>query len=76
MNFTTKKINDIEIINPLSDEIKPIQHEEIIKTKYPIVEIIAKKNSGKSTTIYNMLKHQVLIKPPGCNIYIFSSTAF
>jgi hypothetical protein len=57
MNFTTKKINDIEIINPLTDEIKPILHEEIINTKYPIVEIIAKKNSGKSTTIYNMLKH-------------------
>jgi ABC-type lipoprotein export system ATPase subunit len=74
MNFTTKKINNIEIINPLSDEIKPILHEEIINIKYPQIIIVAKKGSGKSTTIYNMLKYLALIKSPGCNIYIFAST--
>jgi Tfp pilus assembly ATPase PilU len=74
MNFSTRKINDIEIINPLWEEKKPILHEELINIKYPQIIIVAKKGWGKSTTIFNMLKHLVLIKSPGCNIYIFAST--
>jgi hypothetical protein len=52
------KINNLKV-KPLKTEFteKKIKHAEMFNNAYPNIFISAKKNSGKSTLIYNILKH-------------------
>jgi len=56
--FKTEKVSDNEIVAiKTKNESAPIKGEDWFPTKYPNVFILAKKNSGKTTVISNILDH-------------------
>lgn len=71
----TTQINGLKIRPPdlnNGGKSKPIKGKEIIDTAYPNIYILAKKNSGKTTVIYNMLPK--MASKRRTNIIIISST--
>ena len=56
--FKTTKVskNNIKVVE-VEKDTKPIKGEDWFPTKFPNVFVLAKKNSGKTTVISNMLEH-------------------
>lgn len=66
-----RKVNDIRVKAVLRD--KPFSHKNVhaydmFQHPYPNVACIASKNSGKTVSIFNMLKERLC---PGAKVYIF-----
>lgn len=72
--ISVKKINDI-VVRPIKQENNqmPIKGEELFSEPYCNVFLCAKKKSGKSTVIYNVIKRCV---GKDTKVHIFASTAF
>ena len=73
MNYSLKQINDIEV-EPI--KLKPVKTEDIkgykyIPMLYSNIFICAKKNSGKTTVVYNILKNCI---NKSTKVVIFCST--
>lgn len=71
--FKTKVIND-KIVKPIeldSNITKPLKSYDIFPINYYNLFILAKKASGKTVTLFNILKHSA---SKSTNIVVFSST--
>lgn len=58
MSFKTKEVSKVKI-KPIAHKLdkKPIKGEDWFPTRFPNVFILAKKNSGKTTVVSNILDH-------------------
>ena len=74
MSITLKKIND-KVIKPVktveSKEVRPIRGKELFPSTYANVGIIARKRSGKSTVVFNIVKSRAGLNT---KVIVFSST--
>lgn len=72
--FTTKKINDIEIkpvVKSTNKSAKTIRGFDYFESPYGVCNLIARTNSGKTNVIYRALEQ---LAAPGVNVMIFAST--
>jgi len=74
MSITLKKIND-KVIKPVKTmdlkDIRPIRGKELFPSTYANVGIIARKRSGKSTVVFNIVKARAGLNT---KVIVFSST--
>lgn len=70
-SVSLKKINNSKLIIPNIRDRNKEDGTEYFPTPSPNIFIIAKKNSGKSTLIFNIIKSMI---KPGLNVLLFSST--
>lgn len=67
------KINNIKIqVLKNKNKDKKFIHKDIFDEQYPFIYVSAKKNSGKTNLLYNILINMVL--PKKTKIYLFSKT--
>jgi len=73
-SITLKKIND-KVIKPVKvndkKETKPIRGKEMFPSTYANIGIIARKKSGKSTVVFNIVKGRAGLNT---KVIVFSST--
>ena len=68
-----EKINNINIqVLKDKNKDKKFVHKEIFNEQFPFIFLSSKKNSGKSTLIYNILINMVI--PKKTKIYLFSKS--
>ena len=74
MSITLKKIND-KVIKPVKTKEKlsllPVRGKDLIPTPYANIGIIARKKSGKSTVVFNLVKQRAGVNT---KVIVFSST--
>ena len=72
--FNTKVLNDIKIRPVKLETTKTnVYGSDMLKNPYGTIALVSKTNTGKTTTLYNMLNHTIDPKRK-TNVVIFCST--